>query len=175
MGFATRKLYRVSKRAIEKGQVTHIRVDEIHLDTRLPGRVGTSAAREQEERRAHRHDGDEPRGPAHSRDPITSIVINASGHATATGHRHVRSCERPTLKISCESWSTSSQDPQLISYLRPQIGLNASGRVITVDADRASLIAGWDPDETFWLTDIGVHGEVTNWARRSDDVWEPVE
>jgi len=31
--------------------------------------------------------------------------------------------------------------------------LAAAGTAITVDADTASVIAGWAPDDTYWLTD----------------------
>lgn len=31
--------------------------------------------------------------------------------------------------------------------------LTAAGTAIEVDADTASVIAGWSPDETYWLTD----------------------
>ncbi|MGW6694803.1 hypothetical protein ACWF62_13620 [Rhodococcus sp. NPDC054953] len=42
--------------------------------------------------------------------------------------------------------------------------LAAAGTAIDVDADTASVIAGWTPDVTYWLTDIAdVNGEFRTW------------
>ncbi|EME23062.1 hypothetical protein G419_03918 [Rhodococcus triatomae BKS 15-14] len=53
--------------------------------------------------------------------------------------------------------------------------LAAAGTVVDVDADTASVIAGWAPDETYWLTDAAlVNGEVQTWVRDTNSrhpVW----
>ncbi|EME15408.1 hypothetical protein G419_23019 [Rhodococcus triatomae BKS 15-14] len=41
--------------------------------------------------------------------------------------------------------------------------LAAAGTAIDVDADTASVIAGWGPDETYWLTDALVGGDFQTW------------
>ncbi len=49
--------------------------------------------------------------------------------------------------------------------------LAAAGIAIDVDGDTASVIAGWAPDEAFWLTgDVRADGDIVEWAR--DDVNE---
>lgn len=43
--------------------------------------------------------------------------------------------------------------------------LAAAGTAIDVDADTASVIAGWGPDETYWLTDAAlVNGDFQTWV-----------
>lgn len=42
--------------------------------------------------------------------------------------------------------------------------LAAAGSAIDVDADTASVIAGWAPDETYWLTDTAlINGDFQTW------------
>lgn len=49
--------------------------------------------------------------------------------------------------------------------------LAAAGIAIDVDGDAASVIAGWAPDEAFWLTgDVRADGDIVEWAR--DDINE---
>ncbi|KAD4060206.1 hypothetical protein GD627_03880 [Arthrobacter yangruifuii] len=50
--------------------------------------------------------------------------------------------------------------------------LRSAGRALDVDAGTASVIAGWDPDSTLWLTDRAreVNGPRQVW-RRSEDTW----
>ncbi|QXF80578.1 hypothetical protein SAMN04490240_3338 [Rhodococcus pyridinivorans] len=44
--------------------------------------------------------------------------------------------------------------------------LAAAGTAIDVDGDTASVIAGWAPDETFWLTDdVHADGDIVDWVR----------
>lgn len=58
--------------------------------------------------------------------------------------------------------------------------LSTAGRALAVDVPGAparTLLAGWDPDATWWLTDVLPEpGEPTDWRRRDEDVprWEPV-
>ncbi|MCP3426902.1 hypothetical protein NBM05_13020 [Rothia sp. AR01] len=57
--------------------------------------------------------------------------------------------------------------------------LAAAGTAIAVDAAAASVIAGWNPDETIWLTDAASCGDdVERWGRDADGedlTWRPVE
>jgi hypothetical protein len=62
------------------------------------------------------------------------------------------------------------------------IHLSVAGYVLTaghaVPAGNArTLLAGWDPDETYWLTDVlTVAGEPRTWNRREEPIgWEPDE
>jgi hypothetical protein len=53
--------------------------------------------------------------------------------------------------------------------------LASAGRSLAV-GDAASVLAGWNPDETFWLADVlDVHGEPRRWRRESDDSWAPLD
>ncbi|WP_241387422.1 hypothetical protein [Rhodococcus sp. CH91] len=50
--------------------------------------------------------------------------------------------------------------------------LAAAGTAIAVDDDTASVIAGWAPDETFWLTDCTyADGDVVEWAYHDNERW----
>ena len=56
--------------------------------------------------------------------------------------------------------------------------LACAGRALTVDSDTASLIAGWDPDRTIWLTDtVRETGEPRQSWRRAQqgDPWMRAE
>ncbi|MDT4942808.1 MAG: hypothetical protein QOJ34_2897 [Pseudonocardiales bacterium] len=47
--------------------------------------------------------------------------------------------------------------------------LTTAGRALDVDGGYATVLAGWDPDATFWFDDvIGVAGDVTRWSRDAD-------
>ncbi|MCA9834207.1 MAG: hypothetical protein KC435_09690 [Thermomicrobiales bacterium] len=55
--------------------------------------------------------------------------------------------------------------------------LSAAGVAIPVD-DTASVIAGWNPDETWWLTNTISFGEPVVWAlhrSEGEDAWERLE
>ncbi|WP_235367287.1 hypothetical protein [Rhodococcus sp. Chr-9] len=54
--------------------------------------------------------------------------------------------------------------------------LTAAGTAIDVDGDAASMIAGWAPDETFWLTDdVHADGEIIDWIRdHHDNTWSRI-
>jgi hypothetical protein len=49
--------------------------------------------------------------------------------------------------------------------------LSGAGRVLPVSPDTATVIAGWDPDSTIWLTDVARDGEGLrqSWHRVSQD------
>ncbi|MCC3278958.1 hypothetical protein LJ754_07280 [Arthrobacter sp. zg-Y40] len=52
--------------------------------------------------------------------------------------------------------------------------LACAGRALTVDSDTASVIAGWDPDRTIWLTDVvrETGGQRQSWHRsQPGDAW----
>ena len=53
--------------------------------------------------------------------------------------------------------------------------LSTAGRAIAVAGDAASVLAGWDPDATFWLTDVGVDPSTRErWVREQGaDDWVP--
>jgi hypothetical protein len=57
--------------------------------------------------------------------------------------------------------------------------LSTAGRALPVDlpgAPARTLLAGWDPDATWWLADVLAEpGEPTDWRRRDDEPtrWEP--
>ncbi|SUA44861.1 Uncharacterised protein [Nocardia africana] len=54
--------------------------------------------------------------------------------------------------------------------------LAAAGIAIDVDGDTASVIAGWAPDEAFWLTgDVRAEGDIVEWVRNDmDETWAAV-
>ncbi|WP_433674098.1 hypothetical protein [Microbacterium gorillae] len=53
--------------------------------------------------------------------------------------------------------------------------LAGAGRALTVDEDRASVIAGWDPDATFWLTNtlLSEDEPPQDWTYDDDRGWQP--
>lgn len=57
--------------------------------------------------------------------------------------------------------------------------LGLAGEVVEVGAERASVIAGWNPDETHWFSDeVALRGEETAWvcadANSGDGTWSRV-
>lgn len=54
--------------------------------------------------------------------------------------------------------------------------LTTAGRALDVDDEHASVLAGWDPDATFWLNDVlRLAGRATHWQRDEDGEWHPFE
>ncbi|MBM7781763.1 hypothetical protein [Arthrobacter tumbae] len=53
--------------------------------------------------------------------------------------------------------------------------LSSAGQALPVDSDTSSVIAGWDPDRTFWLTDVAREWETPRqaWHRPSpqEEAW----
>ena len=49
--------------------------------------------------------------------------------------------------------------------------LSSAGRALTVDADTSTVIAGWDPDSTIWLTDVAREWDAPRqiWHRSSQN------
>jgi len=52
--------------------------------------------------------------------------------------------------------------------------LSSATRLIEVDGGRASVIAGWNPDETYWFRGVSARPAASRSWRRDDDVWRPV-
>lgn len=51
--------------------------------------------------------------------------------------------------------------------------LSTAGRAIEVDHARASVLAGWNPDETWWFRGVSPRpSEEQAWVR-DDDGWKP--
>lgn len=61
-------------------------------------------------------------------------------------------------------WSLVAREFDAV-HLSVAAYLSAAGTAIPIDSDTASVIAGWDPDATYWLTDV-VLGEFseTSWT-----------
>lgn len=50
--------------------------------------------------------------------------------------------------------------------------LATAGRAVAVTDDTSSVLAGWNPDETYWLTDVAPFiDEARPWLRGEDDAW----
>lgn len=61
-------------------------------------------------------------------------------------------------------WFQVSQHYNAV-HLQVSAYLAAAGTAIQVDAERASVIAGWEPDKTYWLTDKVAHtGNTALWV-----------
>jgi len=52
--------------------------------------------------------------------------------------------------------------------------LSTATRLVEVDGDRASVLAGWNPDETFWFRATSARPAGAQRWRRENDVWECV-
>ena len=52
--------------------------------------------------------------------------------------------------------------------------LSTATRLIQVDGDRAAVLAGWNPDETFWFRGTSARPAGEQRWRRENDVWERV-
>jgi len=50
-------------------------------------------------------------------------------------------------------WSAVGEDYDAV-HLTVNGYLGISGRALPVDEDSATFLAGWDPDVSFWLTDL---------------------
>lgn len=52
--------------------------------------------------------------------------------------------------------------------------LTAAGRAVPVDDERMTVLAGWDPDLTYWLADVTLgDSAVEHWIRDGDQGWSP--
>ena len=51
--------------------------------------------------------------------------------------------------------------------------LSTAGRLVTLDAGTGSVLAGWNPDETYWLTGSPPAREaLQRWQRLADNTWQ---
>jgi hypothetical protein len=67
-------------------------------------------------------------------------------------------------KWAIPDWSLVSQHYEGV-HLTVAGYLAAAGTAIPVDANIASTIAGWNPDETWWFVDMAYAGELVRWVR----------
>jgi len=50
--------------------------------------------------------------------------------------------------------------------------LTTAGRAVPVDADNSTVMAGWGPEETFWLgAALTVDGPASHWNTNPDGDW----
>lgn len=52
-------------------------------------------------------------------------------------------------------------------HLNIQGYLATAGRVVVTDGNRAGILAGWHPGQTYWLTDAVELGELVTWRNNS--------
>ena len=75
-------------------------------------------------------------------------------------------------------WSLVLQDDDAVP-LSAMVYFAASGRVLALERDVATLIAGWNADETYWLTDVlAFAGAPTDWAaadHHPSRTWHPLK
>lgn len=68
-------------------------------------------------------------------------------------------------------WSRAAEEFDAI-HLTVAGYLETAGRAVAVTDDTSSVLAGWDPDQTYWLTDVAsATGAERGWVRRDDDTW----
>ena len=64
-------------------------------------------------------------------------------------------------------------------HLSIQGYLATAGRVVVIDGDRAGILAGWDPGQTYWLTDAVELGEPVTWRNhcetQEEQDWRPLK
>ncbi|WP_454777579.1 hypothetical protein [Georgenia muralis] len=71
-------------------------------------------------------------------------------------------------------WSRAAVDLDAV-HLTVAGYLTTAGRAIPVTEDLSTVLAGWNPDETFWLTDrVTPAAEEEGWARDDDGGWRVV-
>jgi hypothetical protein len=71
------------------------------------------------------------------------------------------------------NWRSVAEEFDAV-HLTVSAYLTSAGQAIAVGPDAASVIAGWDPDATYWLTDsLQIVGPATNWVdeARHGDSW----
>lgn len=64
-------------------------------------------------------------------------------------------------------------------HLSIQGYLATAGRAVVIDGNRAGILAGWDPGQTYWLTDVVELGEPVTWRNHSqtqeEKDWRPLK
>ncbi len=75
-------------------------------------------------------------------------------------------------RLLMPDWAAVAVDHDAV-HLTAAAYLAAAGTVVPVDGDTASVIAGWNPDETYWLSD-DVRSETGDavWVLDDED-WAP--
>lgn len=69
------------------------------------------------------------------------------------------------------AWCRVSQDFDAV-HLSITAYLSSAGRPIQVDEKTASVIAGWNPDVTYWLTGVSLEPATrTSWALNETECW----
>lgn len=70
-------------------------------------------------------------------------------------------------------WSRAADDLDGV-HLTVAGYLTTAGRAIPVTEDLSTVLAGWNPDETFWLTDrVTLRCEGRSWTRDDEGAWRP--
>ncbi|MBZ5738829.1 hypothetical protein [Nocardioides mangrovi] len=67
-------------------------------------------------------------------------------------------------------WSQAAEEFDAI-HLTVAGYLATAGRAVAVTEDTASVLAGWDPDQTYWLTDVVLASAPERTWIRDDDTW----
>jgi len=68
-------------------------------------------------------------------------------------------------------WSRAADEFDAV-HLTAAGYLTTAGRPVAVTEDTSSVLAGWNPDETYWLTDVAPATEAERpWVRRDGDTW----
>lgn len=99
-------------------------------------------------------------------------------------------CRRFPLEVTAQNWSpwrrTTGYDggwvlPDYVEvaqhfdavHLTVRGYLATAGRAVPVSEDHAAMLAGWNPDETFWLTDkVEIDSSTVVWTRDNTDTWQ---
>lgn len=106
-------------------------------------------------------------------------------------HAWAQLCRRFPLEVTAQHWSqwrrTTGYDggwviPDYVQvaqhfdavHLTVRGYLATAGRAVPVDEDHAAMLAGWNPDETFWLIDnVTIDHSAVAWTRDNTDTWQP--
>lgn len=67
-------------------------------------------------------------------------------------------------------WSRAAEEFDAI-HLTVAGYLKTAGRAVAVTQDTASVLAGWDPDQTYWLTDVTLGSIPARVWMRDADTW----
>lgn len=68
-------------------------------------------------------------------------------------------------------WSLAAQEIDAV-HLTVAGYLTTAGRCLDVTDDTSAVLAGWNPDETYWLTEVPERAEgAERWSRGDDGAW----
>ncbi|MGO3555043.1 MAG: hypothetical protein ACTINZ_06650, partial [Microbacterium gubbeenense] len=66
-------------------------------------------------------------------------------------------------------WAAVAEEYDAV-HLQVAAYLQAAGRALPVTDEAATVLAGWDPDATYWFTDrVRYVGKRTRWVMNDDD------